>query len=52
MQGAWCFYSLTTIRILHMGVVTVFLEQYHFINQRFRLVGVNLTFQVDEFRCS
>ena len=44
--------SLRSVRIPHMGVVGVYLEQFHFIDLRFHFVGANLTFHEDESRCS
>ena len=44
--------SLPVAKIPHMGVVRVCAEHSHFIDQRFRLVGANLTPHVDGSRYS
>ena len=50
MLGGHC--NFATVRIPHMGVVRVCLGQFHFIDQRFRLVGANLTSHLDGSRYS
>lgn len=47
----FCGYGrLPTVRVAHMRVASVRLEQSHFINQGFHLAGTDLAFKVDGSR--